>query len=204
MSGLRGPQDRAATRRSAAVSAWATTCSTTTSGPCRVRRRLVPRQIVPMPLWHFAPHRSWRMAESHRNRAAASPTLTPDDARAATSSFLPNNVEYPYSDSVEPGGSARLPEELHGRSSVCRHPRSSPERAKPYQRRRCRDSEPSLPTYLAQPSAVNAGCVCPSRWPTWKRQSHFNPAYTNAGFTNPIMAFVPLGRLHLPRICRPN
>ena len=37
-------------------------------------------------------------------------TLTPDEARAATSTFLPNNVEYPYSDSVEPWGSARVPE----------------------------------------------------------------------------------------------
>ena len=40
-------------------------------GTLSARHRLVPRQIVPMPPWRFAPHRSWRMGASHRNRAPA-------------------------------------------------------------------------------------------------------------------------------------
>ena len=49
-----------------------------------------------------------------------------------------------------------------------------------------------LPTYFAQPSPSTLDAL-PLTLADLEGQSHFNPAYTNAGFTNPIVAFEPWG-----------
>ena len=77
-SDSRGLPVRVATRRSGAVSAWATTFCTTTSEPYRARRRSDRPRTVRIP---SARPSSWPTAESRPNPAAASPSWTRPTAR---------------------------------------------------------------------------------------------------------------------------
>ena len=119
-------------------------------------------------------------------------TLTPDEARAATSTFLPNNVEYPYSIQWNLGVQHVF---LNNFTADVRYVGTRGVHLNVQNRINVVDvvtPNQFLPTYFAQPSPSTLDAL-PLTLADLEGQSHFNPAYTNAGFTNPIVAFEPWG-----------
>ena len=118
--------------------------------------------------------------------------LSPADARASTSAFLPNNVKYPYAESWNLGvqrvfmrnytaevryvGTRGVNLNVQNRINVL--PRVTPSRF--------------LPTYMTPPSQATLDAL-PLTLDAIKAFPSIDPQYANAGFTNPIVGYEPWG-----------
>jgi len=119
-------------------------------------------------------------------------TLDPADARAATASFLPNDVQYPYSIQWNLGVQHVF---LKDYTADVRYVGTRGVHLNVQNRLNIVDvvtPNQFLPTYTTSPGQAALDAL-PLTLADLEAQSHFLPAYEDAGFTTPIVGFMPWG-----------